>query len=508
MIKLKMATLLLVFACTFFCVCDSSAETGKNYYVDALQGNDDANGLSKQTAWKSLERLKDIQLRAGDSLLFRRGSVFIGILELSAKGKAEKRVIIDAYGIGRKPCIKAPDASLYTILVRNSDYLTLQNLEVVNTGTERLAHRTGVKVLCENYGVSHNIILNALEIHDVNGSLIKQKGGGSGILIVNKGQDVISTFDGLTIENCIIRRCERNGMIWSSYSSRNNWHPSTNTVVRKNLIEEVPGDGIVPIGCEGALIEYNLMRNCPGTLPHSEAAAGFWPWSCDNTVLQFNEVSDHKAPWDAQGFDSDYNCHNTTIQYNFSHDNDGGMVLICNSGTDGGVGNQGTVVQYNVSINDAIRPRATRSGIFSATIHIGGPCENTLINNNILHVNPKTASFIDRSIITSDSWDGYANNTIFKENIFFAPQESEIRLTKSTNNIFDGNYYLGNFIGKPADKSAKDASAYYYSCISKDPMGFDSLSFLFDMVIVGDGAAVLKVVSKDAIHRFFEDMKN
>ena len=184
------------------------------------------------------------------------------------------------------------------------------------------------------------------------------------------------------------------------------------------------------------------------------------------------------------------------------------MVLICNSGTDGGVGNQGTVVQYNVSINDAIRPRATRSGIFSATIHIGGPCENTLINNNILHVNPKTASFIDRSIITSDSWDGYANNTIFKENIFFAPQESEIRLTKSTNNIFDGNYYLGNFIGKPADKSAKDASAYYYSCISKDPMGFDSLSFLLDTVIVGDGAAVLKVVSKDAIHRFFEDMKN
>lgn len=113
---------------------------------------------------------------------------------------------------------------------------------------------------------------------------------------MNKGQDVISTFDGLTIENCIIRRCERNGMIWSSYSSRNNWHPSTNTVVRKNLIEEVPGDGIVPIGCEGALIEYNLMRNCPGTLPHSEAAAGFWPWSCDNTVLQFNEVSDHKSP--------------------------------------------------------------------------------------------------------------------------------------------------------------------------------------------------------------------
>ena len=86
--------MLLVFACTFFCVCDSSAKTGKNYYVDALQGNDDANGLSKQTAWKKSGRgLKDIQLRAGDSLLFRRGSVFIGILELSAKGKADKGLL-------------------------------------------------------------------------------------------------------------------------------------------------------------------------------------------------------------------------------------------------------------------------------------------------------------------------------------------------------------------------------------------------------------------------------
>ena len=84
----------------------------------------------------------------------------------------------------------------------------------------------------------------------------------------------------------------------------------------------------------------------------------------------------------------------------------------------------------------------------------------------------------------------------------------DMLITLYLKKIFDGNYYLGNFIGKPADKSAKDASAYYYSCISKDPMGFDSLSFLFDTVIVGDGAAVLKVVSKDAIHRFFEDMKN
>ncbi|WP_259300774.1 right-handed parallel beta-helix repeat-containing protein [Phocaeicola plebeius] len=84
------------------------------------------------------------------------------------------------------------------------------------------------------------------------------------------------------------------------------------TIVRNNVIERVPGDGIVPIGCDSTLIEYNLMCDSPDILPMTEAA-GIWPWSCDNTIIQYNEVWGHKAPWDAQGFDSDYNCQNTLI---------------------------------------------------------------------------------------------------------------------------------------------------------------------------------------------------
>lgn len=510
MIKFKFITFILL-AVTLLCACNKNTQKqGRNYYFDARQGNDNADGLNEYSAWKSLEKLNDVQLQAGDSLLFRRGSVFEGIIEISAQGNAGKRIVIDAYGKGAKPCIKAPDASLYTILIRNSDYVTLQNLEITNTGSQRMPYRTGVKVMCENYGISHHIILNALNIHDVNGSLVKQEGGGSGILIENKGNDMISIFDSLTIENCVIRRCERNAMIWSSYWNRQEWHPSTNTVVRKNLIEEVPGDGIVPIGCEAALIEYNLMRNCPATLPQTEAAAGIWPWSCDNTIIQFNEVSDHKAPWDAQGFDSDYNCNNTTIQYNYSHDNEGGFILICNSGSTDkkvSIGNNGTIVQYNISINDATRTQPTRQGMFSPTIHIPGPCENTMVNNNILHVNPKPATNVDRSIITADSWDGYANQTTFKENVFYVPQLSEIRLYESTNNIFDGNYYLGLYKGKPEDKNGKDHSTFYNSLIDKDPTGFESLSPLFNTIEVGDGIATMKVVNKEAIRNFFNKIK-
>ncbi|MDL2221377.1 right-handed parallel beta-helix repeat-containing protein [Parabacteroides sp. OttesenSCG-928-N08] len=507
----QLMNLLLISAGILFGACSGSGDnTGTTYYVDAIQGDDSATGLSEEKAWKSLDRLQELTLQPGDSLLLRRGSIFQGVLEITGEGTADRRVVVDAYGTGDKPCIQAPDGSRYAVQVKNSSYLTLQHLEVVNNGSERLAGRTGVKVLCDNYGTSHHLILNALYIHDVNGSLVKQEGGGSGILIENRGKEVISVFDSLTIENCVIRRCERNAMIWSGYWSRQNWHPSTNTLVRYNLIEEVPGDGIVPIGCENTLIEYNLMRNCPATLPQTEAAAGFWPWSCDNTTMQFNEVSDHKAPWDAQGFDSDYNCNNTTIQYNYSHDNEGGFVLICNSGsTDrrASVGNNGTVVQYNISINDATRTRPTRQGMFSPTIHVPGPSENTRVNNNILHVHPKSAADVDRSIITLDSWDGFANNTTFRENLFYVPQPSEIRLYESTNTLFTGNYYLGQYIGKPTDREGKSGSSYYASLLDEDADGFASLTPLFEEVTVGDGAAKIKVVKRDAVHALFERMK-
>lgn len=480
---------------------------GRNYYIDPATGNDAADGRSVKTAWRTLAPTKALILQAGDSLLLRRGTILHGLLEISAAGKPGRPAVISAYGNGAKPCIAATDSSLYAIHVSNSDHLILQDLEVTNTGSQRMANRTGIKVSCVDFGVSHGIVLRRLYVHDVNGSLIKQAGGGSGLLFVNGGRKTVSTFDGLLVENCVIRRCERNGMIWSAYADRNNWHPNRHVTVRRNLIEEVPGDGIVPIGCDSALVEYNLMRDCPGTLPHSEAAAGFWPWSCDNTTMQFNEVSDHKAPWDAQGFDADYNCRNTTIRYNYSHDNDGGMVLICNSGTAPGAGNQGTRVAYNVSINDAIRPRATRSGIFSPSIHIAGPCHDTEIFRNIIHANPKSEPFIDRSLLTSDSWDGYADATTFRENIFYAPEQTEIRLNRSTGNVFDGNYYLGFFKTRPVDAHGHNASSYYAAVIASDPSGRRSLDFLFDKHVVGNGTAILRAVNPETITDFFEHMK-
>ncbi len=493
---------LILAACAFSSACSPDHDLkSTNYYLDSKNGSDSNSGLSPSQAWKSLDRLAGVTLAPGDSILLRRGSSFIGRFDISAQGTSDARIVIDAYGEGDRPCISAPDSSLYAVAIRNSDYVTLQNIEVVNTGSVRMAKRTGVAVECENYGVSHNIILNALYIHDVNGSPVKEEGGGSAILISNRWDkdNIVSIYDSLRIENCIIRRCERNAMIWNAPWSRTDWHPSTNTVVARNLIEEVPGDGIVPIGCDGAIVEYNLMRDCPMTLPDTEAAAGMWPWSCDNTIIRFNEASGHKAPWDAQGYDSDYNCRNTTIEYNFSHDNDGGFLLVCNSGESpepDNIGNSGTVVKYNISIGDAVRSRLTRAGVFSPTIHFAGPTDSTLIEKNIFLVTEKPSEKTDRHILTSDSWGGYSSNATFRDNVFCVAQPSAFNLTESTGNLFSGNFYIGDFASKPDDNNSKDSLRITEEKVRE----------LLREVKIANGEATLTTVDKEKIESFFKGL--
>jgi hypothetical protein len=488
-------------------IADSHSEC-THYYVDSRNGNDGNDGHSARQAWKSLKRIKNLKLYAGDQLLLRRGSVWHGSLTVCGNGTPKDSIIVDAYGKGPRPKVVGEEHSPFAVQIRNSNYITVQNLEIVNKGKERLAGRCGIEVLDDENGISRQVHLRSLYIHDVNGTLAKHSGEGCGILIKKEWKKIPSAFDGLVIEDCIIQRCERNGMTWDGGWDRKRWFPDTHTIVCRNLIEEVPGDGIVPIGCDGVVVEYNLMRNCTDSLP--DAAAGMWPWSCDNAVFQYNEVSGHHAPWDGQGFDADFNCRNTVIQYNYSHDNDGGFLLICNPGPSeakDNIGNLNTLVQYNLSINDGLRTKPTSQGMFSPVIHIAGPCKNTTIMHNILYMKKKLNKSIDCSMLTSDSWGGYSDGLIVKGNLFYAEQKSEIKLNKSTHNWFENNLYLGKMKKLDIDKSGKmRINSTLFHPLRKSLTETLVSHFLYRKRIAG-GEADMWVVNDKAMFRFFKCLK-
>ena len=429
----------------------------KVYYVDAETGHDSNSGTSPSKAWASLQKVNQEVFQPGDKILFKSGTKYYGQLEPKGSGIEGKPIVIDRYGTGKKPAFHGEGEQLHTLLLHNVEYWEIRNLELTNTGTQREANRRGVIIRAENFGDCHHIILDSLEIHHVNGSLVKKDGGGSAILWENFGEKTPTRFVDLIIQNSHLHHCGRNGINAKGNTDRNKWFPSLGVIIRNNVLEHIPGDGIVPIGCDGALIEHNVLRDFPDILSHEEAAAGIWPWSSDNTIIQYNEVSGHKAKWDGQGFDSDYNCIGTIIQYNYSHDNYGGFLLICNNGftfkSPKNIGTKNTIIRHNISINDGIRPYPTeRKGDFSPIFHITGPTENTIIHNNTIILSEKT---LDNTIVNMDNWGNlWPINTVFENNIFYSEAESRFIFGEDVGTQFNGNNYHGTIENLPKDLNA------------------------------------------------------
>jgi Carbohydrate binding domain len=136
----------------------------------------------------------------------------------------------------------------------------------------------------------------------------------------------------------------------------------TNVVIQRNYITNVAENGILPEHTISAIVQNNVLRGA--NLNASIATAGIWAFDANNTLFQFNEVSDvgpgYNGHADGTGYDEDYDQDHTVFQYNYSHNNSGGFMLSADQymspyGTNG-------VVQYNVSLNDGQTSGASNMG--------------------------------------------------------------------------------------------------------------------------------------------------
>jgi hypothetical protein len=288
-----------------------------------------------------------------------------------------------------------------------------------------------VRVVAENFGVMRHIRLRNLFVHDVNGDLRKEREG-CGIYFETRGRTE-SRFDDLVIENCHVVRTDRNGIC-----QRNGSGPrSTRVIIRGNVLEDIGGDAIKLWGTDGGLIERNTVRGA--RMRCDDYAAGIWPFDCDDTLIQFNEVSGVRGTKDGQGFDSDYRCRRSIFQYNYSHDNEGGFMLICSPGNSY---NEGTIIRYNLSQND---------GINSARVfHISG-VKDTLIHNNTIYVGTNQSL----PFVIFNEWaGGNAENTRFVNNLIYVDGRVTYDLGKSRGTVFENNLFYGNHANPPSDSRA------------------------------------------------------
>ena len=104
----------------------------------------------------------------------------------------------------------------------------------------------------------------------------------------------------------------------------------------------------------------------------------------------------------------------------------------------------GTVVRYNISVNDGLRTIGKHAG-FSPTFHISGPVQDTHIYNNVIYINRKPMGRVDRTLLKMDNWGGpWPVDTRFTNNIFYNQEWTEYDYGKAVGTIFDNNVYYGS----------------------------------------------------------------
>lgn len=352
---------------------------GATYYVDSARGDDQASGNSAGAAWKSLAKVNSNVFRPGDRVLFRAGGTWQGQLvpKIAKDSSAGSAIVFDEFGSGGKPKIDGAGKVEDVVRLYNVQNIEIHNLEVTNHGIEPSVRR-GVHIFLDNFGTARHIVISGLYIHDVNG--VNGHGDdhkdNGGIIFHTNGDRIPSRFDDLIIERNLVRSVDRSGIAANSYHwMRSRWFPSLRVVIRDNYVDDIGGDGIVPWATDRALIEHNVVRNCNRRAQSYNA--GIWPWSTDNSLFQLNEAEFTRTTLDGEGFDSDFNSRNTLFQYNYSHDNEGGFMLICTPGkrnSKENVGNTGTEIRHNISRNDKTRAFNLSSA------------EHTSVHDNVIYV--------------------------------------------------------------------------------------------------------------------------
>jgi len=86
--------------------CGTCASYSRIFYVNATTGNDNNNGLSSSTPWKTLSKVNSYTtFKAGDAILFRRGDTWYSTLTVTSSGSSTAPITYGAYGTGEKPII-------------------------------------------------------------------------------------------------------------------------------------------------------------------------------------------------------------------------------------------------------------------------------------------------------------------------------------------------------------------------------------------------------------------
>jgi parallel beta-helix repeat protein len=461
--------------CLLLTLGSPALAAGTTYYVDCGAASD-GNG-SSTSPWNNLATVNSRTFAPGDSLLFSRGTSCTGSFVFSSSGTSANRITIGAYGTGALPAIDGTGQNRAVKLLDTS-YVTLQDLEVKNSRV------WGVLVTTDHDAPAVGITLQNLVVHHVTGgSYVAMSAKWTGLVVFAPGMIVEpdmtkgsgaytrkSYFDTVLVDNvnAYDTTLWAGIFVWGvqidqdtrwAKDSQNQAIQSRNITIQNSTVHDTYGDGIaIYMSHEGTIQNSVVYRSGmePGP-PDIGTPVGLWWWTSENMVGQLNESYDNHSPGvDGGGYDIDYGSSNSTMQYNYGHDN--GAYCVSVFGYSGATTTN--IVRYNVCAGDG-------------TVHTyrkkkpsGGFTDEILPGQSEIYL----CTWGGGKLV--DTW--IYNNTFYVDNIKGDPSATGLFDVcpgggdSETNGVFRNNLVVStipNVLGDvaTANNRARDYNLYYYT---------------------------------------------
>jgi hypothetical protein len=420
----------------------SALAAGTTYYVNCAAATD-GNG-SSASPWNNLTTVNSKAFAPGDSLLFNRGTTCTGSFVFSSSGTSTSPITIGAYGTGALPAIDGTGQNRAVKLLDTS-YVTMQDMEVKNSKV------WGILLTTDHDAPAIGITLENLVVHHVTGGdYTAMSAKWTGLVVFAPGMIVepdmtkgSGTYDRKSyFSNVVVDNVQAYDttmwagiFVWGVQIDQdfqwakdcvNQAIQSRGITIQNSTVHNTYGDGIAQYCSQNGTLQGNVvyqsgMQPAPKTIG---TPVGLWWWSSENMVGQLNEAYDNHSPGvDGGGFDIDYGSTNSTMQYNYGHQNS----TYCTSVFGYSGATTTNIVRYNVCAGDGTvhtyldTDGTTKTMPGDSEIYVctwgGGKLVNTWIYNNTFYIDSTGQSAGLINYCSNASGGDSESGGIFKNNL-------------------------------------------------------------------------------------------
>jgi hypothetical protein len=373
---------------------EASATTPQQpqYYVSPT--GSDSNPGTLSLPWQTIAKVNSFTFPQGATVLFQGGATFTGCLLINKKivpsSSAVNPFILGSYsGIATisSDCTGTKGAAITGDSVNG---FTVDGLKIVNGSS------TIYGVLLENQSTTWATQSMTVKNSEITGfAPVSGSPNGGEIWIIgyamNGNNGPLNNIQILNnnLHGAAVTSPDGVGVGGYGYGRNiNNVLVQGNTVYNLGMPAAETGAGILANGWKTGTIQYNLIHDIGANVTSCGGTSGIETYNSNAVTISYNEVFNvqpspaYTAGCDWNGIDLDGGTTNSTVQYNYTHNNAGAGYLGYNGNPSGTTWGPNTY-RYNISENDDLQ--AAEGG--AIVIIPNAPSNTTSIYGNTLFNN-------------------------------------------------------------------------------------------------------------------------